>query len=134
LELDEWFMGYLAEREAWERRAHADYEAALVEGRGANALEAIERAYAELAATYFDLQQPREGALTFGDPPGVSAHTTRAVSVHEANDGTAVIETLESMQGHRTLVRYRLRLVDGRWRIVNRQAQLDGRRWVHLLP
>lgn len=124
--ITEWFSHYLEVREAWERAAWNRYLRAVE--TGASTLDATTDAeYDAIAAVYFD-PPVRDDPLVFGDPPGVAVATTRNVVVKQSSPDEAIVTTVEWSSGLPTEHRYRLRRVDGGWRLVDRRARAE-RRW-----
>lgn len=128
---------YLEAREVWERRAHREFEAALVSGRNREVMTASESEFRQLAREYFDIEAvARLEPVAFGDPPSVEARSTRIVSVDISHPDRAIVQTVERSDGPggKSPFEYDVRKRGDRWALLDRRTRDSSDRWIrHLL-
>jgi hypothetical protein len=129
-------IAYLKDREDWERRSHADYEAAIDDGTSSAVLDRIIAERSRFLSQHLT-KSAADGAPsgTFGDPAGVQAKTTVILSSEISPNRIATVRTRErslTPGGSQEFV-YELLEEPLGWRISDRRTQDDRGRWIRHL-
>lgn len=129
-------LAYLRDREAWERRAYVDHEAAIADGTLSAMLDRIDKERQAILTRHLT-REALAGApsSTFGDPPSAQAGRAVILSSKPSSNVIAIVRTREwsPSPGGKEDFEYELHEGPDGWRIADRRTRDDRGRWIRYL-